>query len=116
MQFKNYLLNADYKLDNNKIEQVKLYISLSRRNSLFFGSHAGAKQSALLFSLASSCRLHGINTFDYLSDFLSRMPDVKYDLNNSHRISRPLHETLQKHENEEYGFILKLPKKNCLSL
>jgi TolA-binding protein len=73
---KNYLLNADYTLDNNKIEQVNRYISLSRRNSLFFGSHAGAKRSALLFSLACSCRLHGINTFDYFTDILSRMPYI----------------------------------------
>jgi hypothetical protein len=71
---KNYLLDISYTLDNNEIERVNRRISLNRRNSLFFGSHKGAKRSALLFSLAASCRLHNINTHEYFSDILSRMP------------------------------------------
>ena len=70
----NYLLDATYSLDNNHIEFVNRYISLSRRNSLFFGSHLGAKRSALLYSLACSCRLHDINVFEYFTDILSRLP------------------------------------------
>jgi hypothetical protein len=70
----NYLLDVSYSLDNNPIERANRYISLSRRNSLFFGSHAGAKRGALLYSLACSCRLHGINVFDYFTDLLNRMP------------------------------------------
>jgi hypothetical protein len=70
---KNYLLDADYTPDNNAIERINRYISLNRRNSLFFGSHQGAKRSALLFSLACSCRLHKINTFEYFTDILNRM-------------------------------------------
>ena len=81
---KNYLLNADYKLDTNAIERTNRAISLSRRNSLFFGSHEGAKRSALLFSLASSCRLHDINTFEYFTDILNRMvhipPNASFDV------------------------------------
>jgi hypothetical protein len=69
----NYLLDAAYTLDNNAIERVNRYISLNRRNSLFFGSHKGAKRSALLFSLACSCRLHKINTFEYFNDILNHM-------------------------------------------
>ena len=70
----NYIKNADYKLDNNAIELCMRYISLSRKNSLFCGSHAGAKRSALIYSLACSCRLHGINTFEYFTDVLNRYP------------------------------------------
>jgi len=69
----NYLLDASYKLDNNHIEIANRYISLNRKNSLFFASHDGAKRSALLFSLACSCRLHHINTYEYFTDILSRM-------------------------------------------
>ena len=81
---KNYLLHADYKLDTNAIERANRSISLSRRNSLFFGSHEGASRSALLFSLACSCRLHDINTFEYFTDILNRMvhipPNAPFDV------------------------------------
>lgn len=60
----NYILKLEYELDNNAIERQNRYISLSRRNSLFAGSHKGAKRSALIYSLACSCRLNGINTFE----------------------------------------------------
>lgn len=79
----NYMLNewdgleaiatgGDYSWDNNLIERLNRYISLSRKNSLFFGSHAGAERGSVFYSLACSCRLHGINFFEYLSDILNR--------------------------------------------
>ena len=68
----NYILKPEYELDNNAIERVNRYISLSRRNSLFSGSHMGAKRTALFLSLACSCRINGINTFEYFKDLLSR--------------------------------------------
>ena len=48
------------------------YVSLPRHNSLFFGSHAGAKRGWIFYSIACSCREMGINFFDYLSDVLNR--------------------------------------------
>ena len=47
----NYMLNqwdgleatptgGDYSWDNNLIERINRYVSVPRRNSLFFGSHA----------------------------------------------------------------------------
>jgi len=66
----------DYDLDNNAIEQQLRYISLSRRNSLFCGSHAGAERTTMIFSLACSCRLHGINTFEYFNDILNKLAYV----------------------------------------
>jgi hypothetical protein len=72
----NYILRHDYDLDNNAIERVNRYISISRRNSLFCGSHAGAKRMALIYSLACSCRLNNINTFQYFSDILNRLANI----------------------------------------
>ena len=69
----NYILRHDYALDNNAIERLMRYISLSRKNSLFCGSHAGAERTALIYSLACSCRLNGINTFEYFADILNRL-------------------------------------------
>lgn len=68
----NYILSPEYELDNNAIERLNRYISLSRRNSLFCGSHQGAKRTALIYSLACSCRLNGINTFEYFKDLLNK--------------------------------------------
>lgn len=58
--------------DNNRLERMNRYISMSRRSSLFFGSHAGAERGCIFYSLACSCREHGINFFEYLSDVLNR--------------------------------------------
>ena len=79
----NYFLNewdgieaiskyGDVEWDNNRLERINRYVSLSRHNSLFFGSHAGAKRGCIFYSLACSCRELGINFFDYLSDVLNR--------------------------------------------
>lgn len=63
---------GDYHLDNNLAERYNRYISLSRRNSLFFGSHKGAERGALFYSLACSCRMQGINTFEYITDVINK--------------------------------------------
>jgi predicted solute-binding protein len=69
----NYLKDADYRLDNNDMERINRYISLSRKNSLFSGSHEGAERTALIYSLACSCRLHGINSFEYFVSLINKM-------------------------------------------
>ena len=61
-----------YYLDNNLVERYNRYISLSRRNSLFFGSHKGAERGALFYSLACSCRMQGINTFEYITKVINK--------------------------------------------
>lgn len=68
----NIFTRGDYHLDNNLVERLNRYISLSRRNSLFFGSHKGAERAAMYYSLACSCKLLGINFFEYLSDVINK--------------------------------------------
>lgn len=83
----NYFLNewdgteaiptaGDYSWDNNQIESINRYVSLSRKNPMFFGSHAGAERGCIFYSLACSCRLHKINFFEYLSDVLNRCAEM----------------------------------------
>lgn len=59
------------RLDNNLVEIINRYISMHRRSSLFFGSHAGAHRHAVLLSLACSCRNLGINFRQYIIDTLN---------------------------------------------
>ena len=61
-----------YYLDNNLVERYNRYISLSRRNSLFFGIHKVAERGALFYSLACSCRMQGINTFEYITEAINK--------------------------------------------
>ncbi len=64
--------SSDTALDNNYIERIQRYISLSRRNSMFFGSHEGAGRAAILYSIAISCRQNGINLFEYICDVIEK--------------------------------------------
>ena len=57
---------------DNDIERLNRYVSLSRRNSLFFGSHKGAERGAMFYSLVCSCRLNGVNFFEYISDVINK--------------------------------------------
>ncbi len=63
---------GDTYLDNNHVELLNRYFSISRRSSLFFGSHKGAERSAVLYTLALSAKLHKINFFDYITDILNK--------------------------------------------
>ena len=83
----NYFLNewdgieaivtgGDYYWDNNLVERINRYVSLSRKNSLFFGNHKGAERGCFFYSLACSCRMHKINFFEYLTDVLNKMAQM----------------------------------------
>ena len=46
--------------------------TISRRSSLFFGSHKGAERAAVLYTLALSAKMNHLNLFAYLVDILDR--------------------------------------------
>ena len=60
-----------YRLDNNEVERVNRYISLTRRR-LTIGSHTGAEAAALYHSLAITCNRCGVNVYDYFCDIIDR--------------------------------------------
>lgn len=60
-----------YRLDNNEVERINRYISLTRRR-LTIGSHSGAEVAALYHSLAITCHRCGVNVYDYLCDIIDR--------------------------------------------
>lgn len=60
-----------YRLDNNEVERINRYISLTRRR-LTIGSHTGAEAAALYHSLAITCHRCGINVFEYFCDIIDR--------------------------------------------
>lgn len=60
-----------YRLDNNEVERINRYISLTRQR-LTVGSHTGAEVAVLYHSLAITCNRCGINVFEYLCDIIDR--------------------------------------------
>lgn len=60
-----------YRLDNNEVERINRYISLTRRR-LTIGSHSGADAAALYHSLAITCHRCGVKVFDYFCDIIDR--------------------------------------------
>ncbi len=73
---RNIITSTKYELDNNAIERPMRYISTSRKSSMFAGSMRGAKRMALIYSLAISCRLNGVNSFVYFCDVINRLAEL----------------------------------------
>ena len=72
----NIISSDKYRLDNNDIERPMRYISWSRKNSMFCGSGKSAERLALIYSLAISCRLNNINSFEYFCDIINRIAQL----------------------------------------
>jgi transposase len=68
-----FLEDARLKLDNNIAERQLRRVAVGRKNWLFAGSENGAERSCVLYSLLATCKLHGVNPFDYLRDVIMRV-------------------------------------------
>jgi transposase len=58
-----YTQDGRLQIDNGAAERAIRGIALGRRNWLFCGSDRGAEAAVVYFSLAASCRRHGIDPF-----------------------------------------------------
>jgi len=72
--FNNYRRDGILNIDNNTAERAMKPVVLGRKNYLFAGSHEGAINAAIIYSIIETCKLNGINTFDYIRDVLTRLP------------------------------------------
>jgi transposase len=61
-------------MDNNVSEREMKRIVLNRKNSLFVGNERGGETAAILSSLTSTCRRHGIDPQRYLTQLLTNLP------------------------------------------
>jgi transposase len=64
-------------IDNNAVERMLRIVGIGRKNWLYFGSERGGETAAVLFTLLSSAKRHGLNTWAYLRDLLWRLADLK---------------------------------------
>ena len=79
-----YTTDGRLNIDNNPVENSIRPVALGRKNYLFAGSHEAAQRSAMLYSLLGTCKLHGINPFEWLRDTLQKIND--YPINRIHEL------------------------------
>jgi transposase len=70
----NYLRAGYLDIDNNLAERLIKPVVIGRKNYLFAGSHQGAQNAAVIYSLIQTCKLLEVNTFEYLRDVLEKLP------------------------------------------
>ena len=70
-----YTSNGMLLIDNNPVENSIRPVAIGRKNYLFAGSHEAAQESAMIYSLLGTCKLHKINPWEWLKDILARLPD-----------------------------------------
>ena len=70
-----FLSDPDVPLDTNHLERALRVIPMGRKSWLFCWTELGAKHVGIVQSLIVTCRLHGIDPYDYLVDVLQRVAD-----------------------------------------
>ena len=73
---RRYCYDGRLEIDNNISERTLKEFVLGRKNYLFFGSPDAARYSAIIMSILSSARRHGLNEWEYLTDVLNRLADL----------------------------------------
>lgn len=72
-----FLRKAGAPLDNNRCEQALKMAILHRKNSLSYKTLNGARTGDLFMSLIHTCRLNGVNPFEYLLAITTHPAAVK---------------------------------------
>ena len=72
-----FLRKAGAPLDNNKSEQALKMAILHRKNSLSYKTLNGARTGDLFMTLIHTCRLNGVNPFEYLLAIATHANAVK---------------------------------------
>lgn len=76
-----YTTDGKLNIDNNLVENAIRPVAIGRKNYLFAGSHSlprqsgeAAQRSAMLYSLFGTCKLHGLNPFEWMKFILQKIP------------------------------------------
>jgi transposase len=68
-----YLDDGRLEMDTNVVERAIRPVTITRKNSLFAGSDAGARRWAIANTLIQSCKLNDVEPLAYLTDVLQRV-------------------------------------------
>ena len=71
-----YARHGNLSIDNNPAERKLRPVAVGRKNYLFFGSDAGGRTAAVMYSVISSAKRHGLDPWRYLRDVFARLPEM----------------------------------------
>ncbi len=83
-RLRRYVDDGRFQIDNNQIENTIRPVALGRKNYMFAGSHQGARNAAVIYSLLATCKLRGVEPFEWLTNTLTVIPD--YPANQVHKL------------------------------
>lgn len=72
-QLTNFLKDGRLPIDNNLVENAIRPVALGRKNWLFAGSPEAAQRMAIIYSLVATCKINGINPYEYFYDILPKV-------------------------------------------
>lgn len=79
-----FLSNGSIPIDNNRTERSLKEQAIGRRNWTFLGSDQGGRTAAVLYSAVASAKRHYLNPQAYLTDLLTRLPQITNPLELRH--------------------------------
>jgi len=69
---RRFLEHGELEADNNAVERALRLVAVGRRNWLFAGSPASARNAAILYTLVGGCKDLGLDPWEYLRDVIGR--------------------------------------------
>lgn len=72
-ELKVFLSDPDVPMDTNHLERALRVIPMGRKNWNFCWTEIGAEHVGIIQSLLVTCKLHGVNAYEYLVDVLQRI-------------------------------------------
>jgi transposase len=70
-----YTRDGRLSIDNNPVENSIRPVAVGRKNYLFAGSHEAAQRSAMLYSLLGTCKMNGVEPYQWLKSTLEKIAD-----------------------------------------
>jgi hypothetical protein len=77
-----YLKDGRYTIDNLAAERAIRPLTIERKNSVSFCSHAGVRMSALYHTIIATCRMQGYSVLEYLKAFFTCIIQGRRDYEN----------------------------------
>ena len=69
-----YLGDGLVEIDNNSCERKIRPTAVGKKNWLFVGEATAGQRSAVIYTIIESCRAHGLDSYTYLREVLTRLP------------------------------------------
>ena len=77
-----YIKDGRYCIDNSLAERTLRPMTVERKNSLGFGSHAGVEVSVIYHTFIETCKMCGVSTLEYFKEFFTAIMQGRTDYEN----------------------------------